>query len=447
MKQKPLWPVLAGCLAAALVAPAPAVRADPATAARFDRETAYRTMEGGEGTTLIRGDFSGADGLDDIVVLDALSNSWWLHQGDGRDGGGIHDGTFTLRSSGPLGVNLVRSAAPGFLDGDALLDFAVVGYSPGSLSVMLNDGEGHFRTGQVIGFPPESGPVSVAVIGGGRPASAILVAMYGLGEVHHFVAAGSGRFEPHPVQPVIGVGLKPQFLLAEGFGPASGHPPPLDLNRDGRPDVVTVNYGDGSVSVLLGCGAAVPPPGCLPRNLAGTFSAPRHEVVSLPGGTVSTGGAGTGIRSAAAGDFNGDGADDLAIIEYSATGCTVHTLLGRGDGTFRPGPGSSVPTEMDSRAGIVPSGSGPFIAAGHFNTDGIPDLVFPIGGNGDFAIIMLGQGADGVPTGLFAPAAALVTSGPAWNVAASDVNGDGIWDIYLSLVSSPGAQLSVFVSR
>jgi hypothetical protein len=71
-------------------------------------------------------------------------------------------------------------------------------------------------------------------------------------------------------------------------------------------------------------------------------------------------GAGTGPRSIAVGDFNGDGVQDLAVANEGSNNVSV--LLGKGDGTFQ---------------GVVNfgAGSGPVsVAVGDFNGDGVQDL-------------------------------------------------------------------------
>ena len=80
-----------------------------------------------------------------------------------------------------------------------------------------------------------------------------------------------------------------------------------DLNGDGRPDMVVANYGDSTISVLLG-------------RADSTFGAKRDYVV------------GRQPRSVAIRDLNGDGLPDLAVANHGSG--TVSVLLGRGDGTF-----------------------------------------------------------------------------------------------------------------
>src|SRR5262249_10897601 len=94
-------------------------------------------------------------------------------------------------------------------------------------------------------------------------------------------------------------------LLASGapgsFGPnveyAVGSSPTEvelgDLNGDGRLDMATTNSGSNSVSVLLN--SSTPNPG-------GAFGAPANSAL------------GSGPRSVAVGDLNGDGRLDLAFV-------------------------------------------------------------------------------------------------------------------------------------
>ena len=79
-----------------------------------------------------------------------------------------------------------------------------------------------------------------------------------------------------------------------------------DLNRDGKTDLISVNYTANTVSVLLG-------------NGNGGFSA----AISYP--------VGTGPFAIVTGDFNNDGKPDIAVVNEGTNNVSI--LLGNGDGT------------------------------------------------------------------------------------------------------------------
>jgi hypothetical protein len=100
------------------------------------------------------------------------------------------------------------------------------------------------------------------------------------------------------------------FLAAVNYpeGTTPGSVLAADLNRDGKLDIVTANYGGNLLSVLLGKGD-------------GTFQAAQNFALGYP-------------SAMAVGDFNRDGWPDLAVVNPSAN--TVSVLLNAADWSGTP---------------------------------------------------------------------------------------------------------------
>ncbi len=126
----------------------------------------------------------------------------------------------------------------------------------------------------------------------------------------------------------------------EGLGAASI----VDLNRDGAPDLVTLGsaQGRGSLTVFLNQGA-------------GHFPSPRTVFIEkLPVDVASA-------------DFDANGVPDLAVTDL--VNSVVLVLLGRGNGAFHDPARAPVFREN------VLVASGPHaLAVGDFNGDGAPDV-------------------------------------------------------------------------
>jgi hypothetical protein len=209
-----------------------------------------------------------------------------------------------------------------------------------------------------------------------------------------------------------------------------------DLNGDGKADLVTVNTGASTVSVLLGTGTGGFGPktdfatGAVPHGLAvADLDGDGHlDVVVANTGenTVSVlRGTGTGALSAATsfptgtapfflaiGDLDGDGIPDLVVVNVNAD--TVSVLLGVGDGSF--GPKTDFATGAGARS----------VAIGDLNGDGVPDLVVA-NVSANTVSVLLGTG-----TGSFGPKTDFPTGAGARDVAVADVNGDGRLDVIVA---------------
>ncbi len=209
------------------------------------------------------------------------------------------------------------------------------------------------------------------------------------GGVWILIGNGDGTFSPTSASPISDGRVPAQVVTA-------------DLNGDGRPDLAIVNQDD-TVSVLLG-------------NGDGTFTTALSSPITVGDGT---GGA------IAVGDFTGDGKLDLAVLSSNpgpSSSGTLTLLLGNGDGTFTPAPGSPVALSADPVS----------LAVADFNGDGKPDLAIVAdttaasGADSASVSVLLGRG-----NGSFAYVAAPLVVPDSYfdGIVAADFNDDGHQDI------------------
>ena len=272
---------------------------------------------------------------------------------------------------------------------DGKLDVIVANTDAGTLSVLLGDGKGQFTAAP--GSPVECGKNPNDIATGdlnGDGNVDLVIANTETPYLTILLGDGKGRFVPSPHSPF------DSHSYPHVHGVAVG-----DFNGDGKPDVVTDNWGRNQILMFLGDG---------------------NGNLHLPGQLFNTGK--RPYERLRAADFNKDGKPDVVTTDLDQNAVSI--LLGDGKGGLHDAPGSP-----------FPAGEAPWaVAIDDMNNDGNLDLVVipyapDVRDPKDFAVtVLLGDGKGG-----FRKAPGLTLSlagceGPD-RVSTGDINGDGFQDI------------------
>jgi len=330
--------------------------------------------------SVVKADFNGDGRLD--LAVGTSGNTLNILLGNGN---GTFQNPLSYSSGAPT-----SSLAVGDFNGDGKPDLATAGPSGNTVSILLNNGNGTFAA-PVNYYVGSGGITSLAVgdfNGDGKPDLATALTNNSVGVL---LNNGTGTFRS----------LAPFVAVSGPISVAVG-----DFNADGKLDLVAGGNSDSAIAL---------------GNGDGTFKQP-----------VSTGFA---AGSVAVGDLDADGRLDLVTASSTyvpghtdyLTGITygggyigaVKVLIGRGDGTFAPGPDEPL-------NGGQPSS----VAIADFNGDARPDFVLAQQDTNAVTVYM----NDG--NGGFRPQADTAAGvGPA-ALAVGDFNGDAFPDV---AAANPGA--------
>jgi hypothetical protein len=332
----------------------------------FQGPAHYSTGTNTDPSAVVVGDFNG-DKIPDLAVANYATGTVSVMLGVG-------DGTFGSPATFAVGGQ-PAAAAVADVNGDGKLDLVVANFQTNNVSVLLGNGDGTFKA--AVDYKVGKGPISVAIadVNGDQKLDLVVVNETD-NSVSVLLGNGDGTFQAQ-VPYSAGTAVTPLSVVIG------------DFNGDHNPDLAVADFQTQQVSVLLG-------------NGDGTFQA------------AKTYAAGANPASIVIADFNGDGNLDLALTTTpsgSSPGNLVSLLLGNGDGSFKA-------------PALFGVGSLAYSAAvGDFNGDGAPDLAVANGAAGSVSVLLNLQGTtinvqtSGNPS-VFGQPVIFVT-----NVAASVSNG------------------------
>ncbi len=345
---------------------------------------------------LAAGDIDGDGDLDFVTANDDFGRGHTVSicRNDGK-------GTFSTGPRVRVGAG-PRCVALGDVDGDGDLDLLTANRAANTVSVRLNDGAGRFRA------PARHAEPGVLF----QPQSLALGDVDGDGDLDFVAGNGAGT---HAVSVRLNDGTGHFTAPARDSEPLVGSIPLsvalADVDHDGDLDLLSANFGSGTVSVRLNDGR-------------GRFS----------GGVEADTPVGAEPLSLAVGDVDGDGDLDLLTANSAATSAagspgtySVSVRLNDGAGRF-----GAAATHPDMPLENRPAG----LTVGDVDGDGDLDLLtanYGVG-SGNTLSVRLNDGAGRFAASISNPNP-VVGSGPV-GVMLGDVDGDGDLDF---LATSSGA--------
>ncbi|CAF3938924.1 unnamed protein product [Rotaria sp. Silwood1] len=257
----------------------------------FSKNMAYSTGENSLPHYVVVIDLNN-DNRMDIVTANYGSNTIGVLLGQ-------DNGTFANVTTYSTGINsLPWSVAVGDLNGDNILDIVSGNWGFTYVSVFLGLGNGIFGNTTTYFTGYDSNPISV-VVGDVNNDNRldIITANHHSDNVGILLGYGNESFSTIGTYST-GQNSRPYAVII------------IDINDDGRMDIIVANYGTSNIGILFGCG-----------NFNFTTMV-----------TYSTGN-NSGPDSIVVSDFNNDGSLDIAVANYFTS--NIGIFIGLGNGSFK----------------------------------------------------------------------------------------------------------------
>lgn len=343
----------------------------------------------------------------------------------------------TGASSSPVSVAVVD------VNNDNKPDIVVANSGTTTVGVLLNTGNGSFPSQTTYSTGATSSPIAVSVVdvnGDNRPD--IVVANSGTANVGVFLNVGNGTFLNQTTYST-GISSSPRGVTT------------VDVNGDGKPDIVVSNSGTSNVGVLLNAGNGTflnqtthsTDTGSSPRGLTivDVNGDSKPDIVVANSGTHNVGiffnagngtflnqttystGASSAPRAVAVADVNGDNMPDIIPADTGIN--SVGVLLNAGNSTF-----------LNQTTYSTGATTGPrTVAVADVNNDNKPDIIVGNTASTYVSVLLnIGNGTFLNQTTYSTGA----TAGPS-SISVVDVNNDNKPDIVV--VNSAGANVGVFL--
>ena len=359
---------------------------------------------------------------------------------------------FTTTGTGANPSNV----AIGDIDGDGKPDLVVTNYTSNTISVFRNtSSSGSLTTGSFaprIDFTTGTSPNYVAIgdiDGDGKPD--LVVA--------NFIGNQVSVFRNTSTPGSITAGsFSPKVDLTAGASPFSVYIG--DIDRDGKPDLVVVNYNSGTISVLrntstsgsigassfaakvdytTGTNPYYAAIGDIdgdgkPDVVVANFNSSTVSVLrntSTPGSITAGSFAakvdlttGQGTISVAVGDIDGDGKPDLAVLNSHTNTVSIFRNIST--------PGSITASSFDTKVDFT-TGSSPYsVIMGDIDGDGKPDLAVADFGPSAVSILRNTSSSGAIGVGSFATKVDFDNNIGSWSISLGDIDGDGKPDLAIA---------------